>query len=80
MNDKGTEKSYFILACTTCIKSNYCTICIMISRIQKKKKLENSGQSVECNIGMFLPFSLEIVSPFPLRTRSEIVFHNFFFP
>ena len=50
----------------------------------KKKKLENSslipGQSVECNIGMFLPYSLEIVSPFPLRTRSEIVFHNFFFP
>ena len=42
--------------------------------------LENSGQSVECNIGMFLPYSLEIVSPFPLRTRSEIVFHNFFFP
>ena len=30
--------------------------------------------------GMFLHYSLEIVSPFPLRTRSEIVFHNFFFP
>ena len=84
MNDKGTEKSYFILACTTYTKSNNCTMCVMISQIQKKKKLENSslipGQSVECNIGMFLHYSLEIVSPFPLRTRSEIVFHNFFFP
>ena len=64
MNDKGTEKSYFILACTTYIKSNNSTMCVMISRIQKKKKLENSslfsGQSIECNIGMFLHYSLEI--------------------